>query len=89
VALSFVNIIVAQIWLIATIFGLLMAISCRQAGRSSSGGGVGNGTPLCGGLLEVLLTTSASTCVLALVGKRTSNKSVEQRFLGSVGVRDP
>ena len=60
-ALIFVNIIVAQIWLIATIFGLLMAISFRQAGRSSSGGGVGDGTPLCGGLLEVLLTTSAST----------------------------
>jgi hypothetical protein len=40
-------------------------------------------------LLEVLLPTSISTCVLTLVGKRTSNKSVEQKFLGSVGVRDP
>ena len=27
-ALSFVNIIVAQIWLIATIFGLLMPLTC-------------------------------------------------------------
>jgi hypothetical protein len=33
-------------------------------------------------LLEVLSTTSASTHVLALVVKRTSSKSVEQRFLG-------
>ncbi len=40
-------------------------------------------------LLEVLLPTSVSTHVLALVVKRTSNKSVERRFLGSVGVRDP
>ena len=40
-------------------------------------------------LLEVLLPSSASTRVPALVGKRTSNKSVERRFLGSVGVRDP
>ena len=40
-------------------------------------------------LLEVLLPTSVSTRVLALVVKRTSNKSVERRFLGSVGVRDP
>ncbi len=40
-------------------------------------------------LLEGLLPISISTHVITLVGKRTSNKSVEQRFLGSVGVRDP
>jgi hypothetical protein len=40
-------------------------------------------------LLEVLLPTRESTRVLTLVGKRTSNKSVEQMFLGSVGVQDP
>ena len=34
-------------------------------------------------MLEVLFTTSASTRVLALVVKRTSSKSVEQRFESS------
>ena len=64
----------------------------RSGGGDSSSVGDGGFCSTTSGshtLLEVLLPTSVSALVLALVGKRTSNNSVERRFLGSVGVRDP